>query len=62
MFGDFYLFTRICRKFLMKKVSLIKFKQIWAERRQILVEKITFTYFIFESEFYNHALRVTYQH
>ena len=61
MFGDFYLFTRICRKFLMKKVSLIKFKQIWAGRRQILVEGLS-TYFIFESEFYNLALRVTYQH
>ena len=36
MLGDFYLFTRICRKFLMKRVSLIKFKQIWAEWRQIL--------------------------
>ena len=29
--GDFYLFTRICRKFLMKKVFPIKIKQIWAE-------------------------------
>ena len=41
MLADFYLFTRICRKFLMKKVSLIKFKQIWAEWRQILVEKLS---------------------